>query len=62
MAPKYAKCLQIANQIGDRRVERVLEALFCREKEACEADEMAYDERIEEVKVRMSIDMGLSWN
>ena len=53
MAPKFPKCLEIANQIGDRRTERVLEAIFSREKKAYVCDENHYNERIEEVKVRI---------
>ena len=53
MAPKFPKCLEIANQIGDRRTERVLEAIFSREKKAYVCDENHYNKRIEEVKVRI---------
>ena len=59
MAPKYPKCLKIANQIGDRRVEKVLEAVFFQEKDACKCDEKAYDERIEEVKARIEHRHGI---
>ncbi|PWA60025.1 hypothetical protein CTI12_AA387060 [Artemisia annua] len=53
MPPKYPKSLEIANQIGDRRIERVLEAIFSREKKAYLCDESCYNERIEEVKIRI---------
>ncbi|PWA99300.1 hypothetical protein CTI12_AA009970 [Artemisia annua] len=53
MAPKYPKCLEIGNQIGDRRVEKVLHAIFSREKKAYVCDETYYNERVEEVKVRI---------
>ena len=53
MAPKYPKLLQIGQQIGDRRVERVLEGIFVREKHAYRCDEKDYNERIEEVKSRI---------
>ncbi|PWA95374.1 hypothetical protein CTI12_AA051050 [Artemisia annua] len=53
MPPKYPKCLSISNQIGDRRVEKVLEEVFYREKLGCKGDERAYDDRIEEVKARI---------
>ena len=59
MAPKYPRCLQIANQIGDRRVERVLEALFCRERDAYLSDEKEYNKRIEEVKERIEHRHGI---
>ncbi|PWA39724.1 hypothetical protein CTI12_AA569350 [Artemisia annua] len=59
MAPKYPKCLKVASEICDRRVEKVLEALFCREKKACMSDEKAYNERIEEVKARMEHRHGI---
>ncbi|PWA80916.1 hypothetical protein CTI12_AA127910 [Artemisia annua] len=53
MSPKFARCLEIANQIGDRRVEKVLEAVFTREKNAYLCDEKDYNQRIEELKVRI---------
>ena len=59
MPPKYPKCLNIANQIGDRRVEKVLEAVLCREKVACKGDEKVYDERVEEVKARIEHRHGI---
>ncbi|PWA43569.1 hypothetical protein CTI12_AA528410 [Artemisia annua] len=59
MAPKYPKCLSVSNQIGDRRVEKVLEAVFSREKHACKGDEKAYDERVEEVKARIKHRHGI---
>ena len=39
MPPKYPKCLEIANHIGDRRIEKVLDAIFSREKKAYLCDE-----------------------
>ncbi|PWA63135.1 hypothetical protein CTI12_AA357330 [Artemisia annua] len=59
MAPKFPKCLEIANQIGDKRVERVLEAVFIREKNAYLCDERVYNERIEELKVRIEHRRGI---
>ncbi|PWA97779.1 hypothetical protein CTI12_AA026010 [Artemisia annua] len=59
MAPKYPKCLSISNQIGDRRVEKVLEAVFSREKYACKGDEKVYAERVEEVKARIEHRHGI---
>ncbi|PWA70433.1 hypothetical protein CTI12_AA288850 [Artemisia annua] len=59
MPPKYPKCLSISNQIGDRRVEKILEAVFCREKHACKGDERAYDDRVEEVKARIEHRHGI---
>ncbi|PWA37030.1 hypothetical protein CTI12_AA586630 [Artemisia annua] len=59
MSPKFPKCLEIANQIGDRRVERVLEAVFTREKNAYLCDERDYNERIEELKVRIEHRRGI---
>ena len=53
MSPKFPKCLEIAKQIGDRQIERVLEGIFSREKKAYLCDESCYNERIEEVKVRI---------
>ncbi|PWA72242.1 hypothetical protein CTI12_AA091230 [Artemisia annua] len=53
MPPKFPRCLEISNQIGDRRVEKVLEAIFSREKNAYLCDEREYNQRIEELKVRI---------
>ena len=39
MAPSFPKCLKIADQIGDRRIDRVLQAIIDREKEAYKGDE-----------------------
>ena len=51
MAPQLL--LEIANQIGDMRVEKVLEAVFSREQRAYLCDEREYNQRIEELKVRI---------
>ncbi|PWA34935.1 hypothetical protein CTI12_AA614290 [Artemisia annua] len=59
MAPKYPKLLQVRQQIGDRRVERVLEAVFGREKHAYRCDEKDYNDRIEEVKSRIEHRHGI---
>ncbi|PWA85130.1 hypothetical protein CTI12_AA151830 [Artemisia annua] len=59
MPPKYPKCLSISNQIGDRRVEKVLETVFRREKDACKSDERAYDDRVQEVKARIEHRHGI---
>ncbi|PWA46430.1 hypothetical protein CTI12_AA509000 [Artemisia annua] len=59
MPPKYPKCLTISNQIGDRRVEKVLEEVFYREKHGCKGDERAYDDRVEEVKARIEHRHGI---
>ncbi|PWA58301.1 hypothetical protein CTI12_AA403200 [Artemisia annua] len=59
MSPKFPRCLDIANQIGDRRVEKVLEAVFSREKNAYLCDEREYNQRIEELKVRIEHRHGI---
>ena len=59
MAPKYPRCLEIANQIGDRRVEKVMEAMFSRERDAYLCDERDYNQRIEELKVRIEHRHGI---
>ena len=59
MAPKFPRCLEISNQIGDRRVEKVLEAVFSRERNAYLCDERDYNQRIEELKVRIEHRRGI---
>ncbi|PWA61701.1 hypothetical protein CTI12_AA287720 [Artemisia annua] len=44
---------QIAQQIGSRRFDKVLLALFVREREANRGDEKEYDRMIEEIEVRV---------
>ncbi|PWA80595.1 hypothetical protein CTI12_AA048700 [Artemisia annua] len=52
MPRKFSKCLKIAHQIGDRRVEKVLCTIFEREKRAYEDAEKIYNEMLEEVEAR----------
>ena len=59
MAPKFPKCLAISNQIGDKRIEKVLHAIFSREKRAYVCDENYYNLRIEEVKARIEHRNGI---
>ena len=59
MAPKFLKCLAISNQIGDKRIEKVLHAIFSREKRAYVCDENYYNLRIEEVKARIEHRNGI---
>ena len=53
MAPKFPKCLKIAHQIGDRRIQKILDEVFCREKQAYKADSKMYNEMLEEVHARI---------
>ncbi|PWA91409.1 hypothetical protein CTI12_AA080830 [Artemisia annua] len=53
MARKCRKCVKIAKEIGDRRVGKVLQAIFSREKKAYMGDSKAYNEMIEEVHARI---------
>ena len=50
MPRKFEKCLRIANQIGDRRVDRVLGVNFDREQKAYLQAEKSYNELLEEVE------------
>ncbi|PWA46457.1 hypothetical protein CTI12_AA491180 [Artemisia annua] len=59
MAPRFPKCLKIAQQIGDRRIHRVLHTIFRREKEAYKGDEKSYNERIEEIQARVEHRHGI---
>ena len=52
MPRKFEKCLRIANQIGDRRVDRVLGVIFEREQKAYLDAEKTYNEMLEEVEAR----------
>ena len=53
MAPKFPKCVKIANQIGDRRISSVLTTIFVREKKAYMDASRIYNELIEEVHARI---------
>ncbi|PWA57958.1 hypothetical protein CTI12_AA404490 [Artemisia annua] len=59
MARKFPKCLKIAHQIGDRRVEKVLCTSFEREQRAYEDAEKMYTEMLEEVEARREYRHGL---
>lgn len=53
MGRKFRKCLKIAREIGDRRVDKVLEAIFFREMKAYMDDSKTYNVMIEEVHARI---------
>ncbi|PWA48394.1 hypothetical protein CTI12_AA491400 [Artemisia annua] len=59
MSRKFSKCLKIAHQIGDRRVEKVLCTIFEREKRAYEDAEKIYNEMLEEVEARREYRHGI---
>ena len=59
MAPKFPKCQEIAKQIGDRRIDKILREIFMREKEAYQCDERDYNERIEELLARIDHTHGI---
>ena len=59
MAPKFPKCQEIAKQIGDRRIDKILREIFMREKEAYQCDEKDYNERIEELQARIDHRHGI---
>ena len=59
MGRKFAKCLKIAHQIGDRRVDRVLYAIFEREMKAYMDEEKNYKEMLEEVEARVEHRHGI---
>ena len=59
MAPKFPNCMKIAHQIGDRRIDRVLHEVFSREKKAYRDDQKNYNERIEEILVRIEERHGI---
>ena len=59
MERKFAKCLKIAHQIGDRRVDRVLSAIFEREMKAYMDEEKNYKEMLEEVEARVEHRHGI---
>lgn len=59
MPRRFQKCLRIANQIGDRRVDRVLCTIFEREQKAYADAEKMYNEMLEEVEARREYRHGL---
>ncbi|PWA58988.1 hypothetical protein CTI12_AA395510 [Artemisia annua] len=59
MAPKFPKCMKIAKQIGDRRIGRVLHEVFSREFKAYRDEQNNYNERIEEILVRVEERHGI---
>ncbi|PWA78959.1 hypothetical protein CTI12_AA209560 [Artemisia annua] len=59
MAGRFPKCQKIAKKIGNRKIYKVLEEIFSREKKAYECDEREYNERIEEVEARVSFKRGI---
>ena len=59
MPPKFSKCSKIANQIGDRRVDRVLGVIFEREQKAYMDAEKTYNEMLEEVEARVEYRHGI---
>lgn len=59
MPRRFSRRLRIANQIGDRRVDKVMGAIFEREKKAYLDAEKIYNEMIEEVESRVEYRYGL---
>ncbi|PWA92202.1 hypothetical protein CTI12_AA081780 [Artemisia annua] len=59
MAPKFPNCIKIAHQIGDRKIDKVLHEVFSREKKAYRDDHNNYNERIEEILVRIEERHGI---
>lgn len=59
MPRRFSRCLSIANKIGDRRVDKVLCAIFEREEKAYADVEKGYNEMIEEVEARREYRHGL---
>ncbi|PWA37349.1 hypothetical protein CTI12_AA591500 [Artemisia annua] len=59
MAPKFPKCMKIAHQIGDRRIDRVLHEVFSRERKAYMSHEKNYFEIIGEILVRVQERHGI---
>ena len=59
MAPKFPKCMKIAREIGDRRLDRILHEVFSREKKAYKDVERVYNEIIEEILVRVEERHGI---
>lgn len=59
MPRRFSKCLRIANQIGNGRVDRVLGAIFEREEKAYRDAEKSYNEMLEEIEVRVVCRHGI---
>ncbi|PWA51602.1 hypothetical protein CTI12_AA461140 [Artemisia annua] len=59
MPRRFSKCLSIANQIRDRRVDRVLGSIYEREKRAYVDAEKIYNQMIEEVEARREYMHGI---
>ncbi|PWA47791.1 hypothetical protein CTI12_AA201830 [Artemisia annua] len=59
MTRRLSRCLSIAKKIGDRRVDKVLCAIFEREERAYMDAEKNYNEMVEEVEARREYRHGL---
>ena len=59
MAPKFPKLLKTAEEIGDRRIHKVLHCILGREKKAYQSDKRAYIERMEEIQARVAYRHGI---
>ncbi|PWA35334.1 hypothetical protein CTI12_AA610410 [Artemisia annua] len=59
MAPKFPKCQTIAKKIGSRRIDKILQEIFRREKEGYNTDEKEYNQRIEELEARVDERRGI---
>ncbi|PWA54281.1 F-box associated interaction domain-containing protein [Artemisia annua] len=59
MGPKFPKCQKIAKKIGSRRIDKILQEIFRREKEAYDSDEKDYNQRIEELEARVDYRRGI---
>lgn len=59
MAPRFPKCQKIATKIGNRQIDKILQEIFRREKEAYEVDEKEYNQRMEEVEARVDYRRGI---
>ncbi|PWA64503.1 hypothetical protein CTI12_AA340150 [Artemisia annua] len=59
MAPRFPKCQKIAKKIGSRRIDKILQEIFTREKQAYDCDEREYNERIAELESRVDYRRGI---
>ncbi|PWA37296.1 hypothetical protein CTI12_AA592030 [Artemisia annua] len=59
MAPNFPKCHKIAKKIGSRRIDKILQEIFTRERQAYDCDEKKYNERIEELEARVDYRRGI---
>ena len=59
MAPRFSKCQNMAKNIGNRRIDKILQEFIFREKKDYQCDEKEHNQMIEELEARDDYRRGI---